>query len=104
MTLRPGKGFMGIANEESLEFLHEAINDVHAAYLNAGGDSTHDEDPRLILKELLTKEGWSPENDTFGKKAFKSIPVGEGAYRVTLVLTKNGDLRLDVRSWFDPDA
>lgn len=104
MVLQPGKGFFGIASEDTLAFLAEALREVTEAYEEGGGDAGHDEEPKNILKALLSTDGWTAENDRFGKKAFKSIPVGEGAYRVTLVLTAKGELKIDIRNWFDPNA
>ena len=107
--LRPGKGFFGDATYDSVNFIQEALYDVITVFQSSYGpddvdgdawiDEGHAED---LLKALLKLEGWEPETDKFGKKAFKLIDWGEGAYRVTLVLTGQGSLKLDIRQWYIP--
>jgi hypothetical protein len=47
---------------------------------------------------------WRKSKDNFGTKLYKSLAWGEGGeIRVTVVLNNRGELKLDVRYWYDPD-
>jgi hypothetical protein len=110
--LRPGKGAFLPLTSETIEFLHECITDVW----NAAGVGT-DEDPDFpSIDELIDdfKAGeylndlkasathWVLSEDNFGIKLHKALPWDDGEIRVTVVL-KNGKLKVDIRSWYDPD-
>lgn len=104
MGLAPGKGAHIVLNEAHLQFLNVAINDVMDQY----SDEVHDADPKAVINALLEKGvptlAWLEEKDKFGHKAYTSIPYKKGALRVTVVLTSQDELRLDIREWYDPNA
>lgn len=113
MSLVPGKGFMGDATMASITFLNDAIYevlDVFQTPFEVDGEEVWSDDlidqkkTAPIFNRLANVEGWEKTKDSFGDKVFKCIPWMTGQYQVTLVRMKNGNLKLDVRNWFDPNA
>jgi hypothetical protein len=105
MALLPGKGgFFGILNEDIVGWLKNTLDEVRDAYEIAGGDEMHDSDPIKMLKELKGLDAdWKYVKDDFGRKMYNAIPAGNGEYRVTVVLTNRNELKVDIRSWWDPE-
>jgi hypothetical protein len=107
--MMPRKGVQFALNDRALAWVQNALDEINEVY----SDSEHDSAPREILLKLLElREGnpeaelmleWSTSSDKYGEKVFTSLPFKNGQYddelRVTLVLTKNGELRLDIRMW-----
>lgn len=104
MSLRPGKGLHSILNQSVLDFIESCLDDISQVY----NDDLHDEVPGEIIKRLVAGEGlsqpWTLEKDKFGTKAFRSQPYKSGEHRVTVVLTGQQELRLDIREWFEPEV
>lgn len=106
MDLRPGKGLHSILTQGVLDLLESSLEMISNVYT----DERHDAEPGEILAELLatTTDGdevaWQEEKDNFGHKVFRMLPYKKGAIRVTVVLTKQNELRLDIREWYDPAA
>jgi predicted neutral ceramidase superfamily lipid hydrolase len=111
----PGKGAFLILNEEVLNFLREALDDVKLIYT----DDLHDTKPNTVLTllaagkveqdgEVVELLDWTEEKDSFAKKAYAAMPYKKGELRVTVALTKNRntdvqELKLDIREWFTPE-
>jgi len=98
----PGKGAHLVLNDEILAFVQEALMDIANCY----GDEIHDADPVAVINGLVDGAGhanntWIEEKDNFGHKAFTVMPYKKGELRVTIVLTKQNELRLDIREWFE---
>lgn len=100
MDLRPGKGLHAVLNQATLDLLEAALEEISLVY----NDELHDAEPAAMLDVLKNVEGWDEEKDNFGRKVFKMMPYKKGALRVTVVLTKQDELRLDLREWYDPAA
>lgn len=107
MKLLPGKGAHLVLNEEINGFVLTALSDIRVCYT----DEIHDADPRLAIARLLSGSAeneleltWVEENDDFGRKAIASMAYKSGELRVTVVLTKRNELKLDIREWYDRDA
>jgi hypothetical protein len=111
--LAPGKGLSQVLTEEVITFLKEAIDEIDRFYT----DEAHDEGPRAVLDQIMEDKRriwpagvdeepcvWQREKDSYGDKVFVQMPFQEGALRVTLVLTKKDELRVDLRYWFDPST
>jgi len=99
----PGKGAHLVLNEEILNFINSCVLDVKACYT----DEQHDKDPARVIAVLTdedaTDKPWTKEKDNFGHKAYRSMPYKKGELRVTVVLTKRGELKFDVREWYKND-
>lgn len=100
--------------EETLEFLHEVLEDIFNATSFA-----HDGEEIDNLDTLIDEKrgedflshvngsaaGWRREEDSYGKKLYKILPWGqnahgnERAYRITIVVRPNGEVKLDIREW-----
>jgi hypothetical protein len=103
--LKPGKGFHGTVTSEVLNFLADAINDVREAYVDGGGTELVDEGEAFKVLNLVTgfSSGWTSTKDKFGKKLYREIDWQGGSYRVTVVLNSHGELKIDIRQWYNPD-
>ena len=104
--LYPGKGAHLVMNQEYLNFIDLVMSDIAACY----SDETHDADPRMIITALTSQDPdldlnmkWTEEADNFGIKAYASTPYKKGEFRITVVLTKQNELRLDIREWYPRD-
>jgi len=103
--LLPGKGAFLILNDGVLQFQRTALMDIAQVYT----DDLHDTKPKTVIT-LLCAGGdrfelkWEEVKDDFGHKAYASMPYKTGELRVTVVLTKQDELKLDVREWYNPDA
>lgn len=97
--LRPGKGAHLILNMKYLEHISNVMDDVADVYT----DELHDADPRAIIN-LLAERGWEFEEDNFGAKVYKEIDYKTGSLRLTVVLTKQNELKFDIREWYDPNS
>lgn len=103
--MKPLKGAHLVLNEKVLSFLTDALDDIEMNY----SDAMHDERPGDVLKGLsMGGEGlnceWGIEEDKFGKKCFTVAEYGSdngigSELRVTVVLTKKNELKLDIRCW-----
>jgi surface antigen len=111
VTLKPGKGLNLLVNEQIFSWQLSALETLQDAYENgAGGDCAQDEDPKKVFDTIVSalKPGpehrdyqWHLEQDDFGQKLYCERPYPDGTLRVTLVLTKKKELRLDIRAWYD---
>jgi hypothetical protein len=114
--LRPGKGAHLDLTEETLDFLHSALEDMWNAAVSTAEASVSDGEGKSLdelidtesgmqyLKDLRgSAEGWKPAQDKFGVKLYKALAWGDGEIRVTVVLNSQGSLKIDVRYWYDPD-
>jgi hypothetical protein len=104
MSLYPGKGAHLILNESVRDFVAQALADVGNVY----SDQLHDANPMAVITLLSDPDDaprfkWVQEKDNFGTKAYVAMPYRDGELRVTVVLTKKGELRLDIREWFTKD-
>lgn len=101
-SLAPGKGLHIdiVLNEdngdaESMQYLRDAIGEAQHAITSSDGEE--------ILDFLDKFYGWTREADAFGKKAYKPFPIESGGeIRVTVVLKKDGAVKLDIRTWYVP--
>jgi len=101
------KGFYGDITEDTLNWMKDTIEAVWNA---AGGegelnDLIDEGKSKEFLKNLYGSDhGWTKEADSFGTKLYKELIWGaqpNGAktkYRITVVLTPRGELKLDVHS------
>lgn len=102
--LAPGKGFHGVLTQEYLNFIQTALAEVALCY----DDETHDTEPKTVQDRLLEmgtdEDGteWQEEKDNFGRKVYVEKEYKEGMLRVTCVLSKQNELRLDIREWYTP--
>jgi len=97
--LFPGKGTHLIINEEYLDWLGDQLRVVRHHF----DDEMADHTPEYMIG-ALREEGWEYTKDKFGEKAYAKKPYREGELRVTVVLTKQNELRLDIREWFEPEG
>lgn len=103
--LFPGKGAHLVLNEEVLNYVRGALEDINDVYYS---DAQHDESPSLVIDALLDEElthecEWTEEIDSFGRKAYADKQYKEGQLRITVVLTKRNELKLDIREWYIPN-
>jgi len=104
MSLLPGKGAHIVLNEQILAFITEALEDVKKCY----SDELHDDEPITVLDQLMDPtvanraDEWYKVKDNFGTKVFAKMPYKKGELRLTVVHTKQGDLKLDLREWYEP--
>lgn len=102
MSMMPGKGAHLDCTQKSMAFLLGTMTEVLGYYNEAGGDENIDEGNGLkFVRGLSEQEGWSLEKDNFGVKVYKSIPWGNDEYRVTVVHNSRGEIKLDVRVWYE---
>lgn len=99
MALKPGKGLHSYINQEVLDFLMKNLAEVSQFY----DDHQADEDSRVIFQALRSgaQPEWNYEDDSFGKKLWIGIPHAQGELRFTIVLSKKGELKLDIRAWYE---
>lgn len=99
--MAPGKGAHMVLNQGVLDFIEASLEELSEFYTDGG----HDEAPEVIQEQLLAIEGseWIEEKDNFGRKVYRTMPYKKGELRVTVVLTKQNELRLDIREWYDPN-
>jgi hypothetical protein len=99
----PGKGIHLVLNEEYRNFVARALEDIDQCY----SDDMHDEDPQQVIMALTSGDEdlalgkWGYEKDNFGVKAIARTPYKNGELRVTVVLTNKGELKLDIREWYE---
>jgi hypothetical protein len=99
MALFPGKGTHLVLNQEVGNFISLCMEQIAEVY----SDDLHDNDPKAVLNYLFAHEdAWTEQEDNFGHKAYKSMPYKKGELRVTVVLTKQNELRIDIREWYEP--
>jgi hypothetical protein len=103
--MAPGKGVHAVLNQEVLDFVKACLEDIESCY----SDEIHDSEPIDVINTLKgwdrdEDEKWSELKDNFGHKVFRIMPYKDQELRVTVVLTKQGELRLDIRQWYDPQA
>jgi len=123
--LRPGKGAHLHLNGDTLKFLNGALDEISSTLeevaqaldeaaehsvpldewdaINTAIDE-HSADVvfKALRKELEAHEAhdWHFASDNFGKKLYCEMEWKRGTYRVTIVLTDNGGLKLDIREWY----
>jgi hypothetical protein len=95
----PGKGLHIVLNQEGLDFIEACLAEIRLVYT----DGDHDESPKVVLEALLESDmaEWTEVKDNFGHKVFRGMEYKEGELRVTVVLTKQNELRLDIRTWLE---
>jgi hypothetical protein len=113
--LRPNpKGAHLDLTQETLEFFFNAFTDLW----NAAGEGTDTENGEPSIDELIddgkgmqflkdvnsSATHWKKAQDNFGTKLYKALPWQDGEMRVTAVHNKRGELKVDVRFWYDPDS
>jgi len=109
--LKPGKGVHLVVNEDIIAFLGRSFDQLGDAYDSGGGDAQYDEHPVALFNYMkshlldeanfgLQEDPWQYEEDSFGKKVYIDRDYPDGALRVTLILNKKNELRLDVRTWY----
>lgn len=105
----PGKGFSGDLTEKSLNFFQLAFEDIWNAAGEEGElDNLIDEGKAHEFQSYLrgTATGWKEEKDNYGTKLYKELEWGQDGrgtpqkYRVTVVITSKGTLKIDVRNWY----
>jgi hypothetical protein len=105
--MAPGKGVHFVLTGKYLNWLRDALHDVDVVY----SDAAHNVQPEIVVNTMTDPESdeisefelqWERVKDNFGTKAFVSIPYKDGELRVTVVLSKQGELKLDIREWYDP--
>jgi len=94
--LKPGKGVHIDLTQRNLNFLRSTLQHVAEIY----SDELHDQKPKEIL-DYCKAAGFEFEEDNFGKKVFKRIEASKGDLRLTIILTKKGELKLDIRTWYE---
>jgi hypothetical protein len=109
-NLRPGKGAHLDLTMATLEFVHQCIEDLW----NAAGDPEEADNLDTLvdsgegmqyLRDIRNSAThWVATKDDFGTKLYKKLDWQDGEIRVTVVLNKQGALKLDVRYWYDPDG
>lgn len=105
----PGKGFFGDLTQESITWLKETIEEVWDAYGETGDEDYGNDGEEGVLKFLKvlgrSANGWNAEKDSFGTKLYKELPWSDWAdgthtkYRLTVVCTSRGELKIDIRQW-----
>ena len=98
--LKPGKGLradLADLSEGFVEFLYDQIAEVREAL----DTFFHDDSCKDITLELEQNYDWDREEDSFGKKAFASYGDDVHEIRVTVIETPKGDLKLDIREWYN---
>jgi len=110
-TYYHGKGIMMDCTEETLDFLHGALEDLWNAAGEEGELNTLiDEGRQLEFLRYIqgSAQGWRSEKDDFGTKMYKELQWSQQAngtyrrYRITAVLTKRGELKIDFREMYSP--
>jgi hypothetical protein len=102
--LIPAKGFFGVLTKDSIDWLHGAVEEVWDAYGDDGDELNDAGRKDEILSRIAgSATGWTRTKDAFGSKVHKEIEWGNGTYRLTVVITKNGELNLDIRRWIIND-
>lgn len=104
--LKPGKGLHADLTEKNITFLQEALADLInpnlASPVVTYSDTLHDENPKQVVEHLLKRDGWEDGGkDDFGQKVYRSIETSKGELRFTVILTKKGELKLDIRTWYE---
>jgi hypothetical protein len=115
--LRPGKGAHLHLSGDTLGFFTLALSEVYDVLCKEGtrdlNEALDEMGAEALFKELKesvmdteaeTPQHWHYVSDNFGKKLYTSMVWKSGEYRLTVVLTDNGDLKLDVREWYNPEA
>jgi pyridoxine 5'-phosphate synthase PdxJ len=84
------------------------MSDVMYAVYEAFGSAATYMRPEEVVEELRsrlsTDDGWEFEQDKYGVKMVNVLELDDGELRVAVVVNKSGELRLDIRSWFDPEV
>src|SRR5207245_2649969 len=93
--LKPGKGCHAVLNTAVVEFIIRAMDELAEIYT----DERHDSDAKGVVADLARRPGWHAEKDNFGTKAILATSYPDGEFRITVVLTKRGELKLDIRPW-----
>lgn len=99
--IKPLKGTTFPLNEASATWIAEVLHDLRT-YVNDEILALHPED---VLEMLERQCGWKRIEDEYGKKAYNETPCNMGArvidpvLRVTVVVTRHGDLRVDIRGF-----
>lgn len=103
--LRPGKGAHFTVTEEVLNFVADTVDDIRNVYVdNDGAELVDSGEAFKVFNLVKSSDDWTEAKDKFGKKLYREIDWQGGAYRVTLVLNSHGELKLDIRYWYDSEA
>jgi len=94
----PAKGAHLELNDRYLAWLQERLVEIDESYSD---EDCEDKAFGPILDALLEYEGWTEEKDNFGRKVFASIGYKAGELRITVVHTKRGEIKLDIREWYE---
>lgn len=98
---RPGKGAHLILTEEVSDWMSDIM---YKVYEVTGSSSTNITSPEE-LRDAFPEEDWRYEKDAYGHKMITAMELDEGQeLRVAVILTPKGELRLDIRTWFDPET
>jgi hypothetical protein len=114
---KPGKGVFMAGNEQTLEFLHECVEDIY----NAMTDDFDVDEPSMneMIDEGRALEllSWITGSATGWRKAEIDSAIGKAGicktlewadqadgkptmYRVTVLVDKRGKLKFDIRQWY----
>ena len=98
--MKPGKGLRADLSEGTIEFINDSIVEVGEAL----DIFFHDDTCTDITVELESIYGWDREEDSYGKKAYASHGDDVHEIRVTVIETFKGDLKLDIREWYEEES
>jgi hypothetical protein len=99
--IKPLKGTTFPLNEASAAWIAETLHDLRTYFR----DDIATDHPEDVLDMLERNCGWKRTEDEYGKKAYNETPCNMGAriidpvLRVTVVLTRHGELRVDIRGF-----
>jgi len=102
MSVLPGKGVHLVLNQAVLDFINSSLDEIELVYT----DGDHDSNPGMTIDALLESDmaTWTEVNDNFGRKVYRSMAYKTGELRLTVILTQQDELRMDIREWYDPNA
>jgi hypothetical protein len=105
--LAPGKGMHAHLNGDTLAFFigaFDTLNEAIVEHCDGNGlNDVLDSDAGAgeLFAHLRNELDWQYTKDSFGQKLYTETDFDNGTYRVTLVLNKNDELKLDVRNWYE---
>jgi hypothetical protein len=100
---RPGKGVHVELEEELADWLTDVLHDVYGSF---GTSATYirPEEATEELQSRLSGADWEYTSDSYGDKMSNAYKLQNGQeLRVSVVVNRKGELRLDIRTWFDPE-
>lgn len=102
--LRPGKGVQFPLTDETADWLSDVMYAVYEAF------GTHtayirEYEAEQELRSRLSEGDWTYSKDSYGHKMTIAYEFDDGSeLRVAVVVNVKGELRLDIRTWFDPEV